>query len=550
MSPELSHHPGTGWARSWPYLGLVIYAVIHNYLFLNQGYSAALDEGYLQSMARRLIEGERLYEDFYFLRPPLSLYIQAALIQVLGDNYTLLAARIFWAGQHLTTVIIASCLYRPLVKRHELFFLLIATHILTGLLLPFPWYSYDAVFLAVLVVVVVARQKYLMAGLALFLAGMAKQNYLFLLPVTIIVLILISFFSRQTKSAGFSAVGNTFLGFFIPALVYAGYLISQGTADDFIRNVFVLPSQCHGLAWTFVIFQDNWRAFIESLPYILAIVLLFYRKRFRWLMIPAALVILVLYAGAIVSDVRRFIYFLVYINYTGAVLFFLRGRSRPRTDTDRHDRTWLLTLVLLLVIQYLSGFNYGGLLFAYMGAGFVFPLTYLNFRDYRSSWPGGLLAALLLLTAIGLGQYHKYKYVYHDKGRNCLTASVDVPKLRGLLTTPKNKARVEKLTVMIDSYSDEDDYILAFPDYPAIYYLTDRRNPSPIGWHYKHEYNKTMLAESIAALEKNQPALILISSDRIPSSLDRILDDRYNYLDTAGTVKIFQKAATPSPLSK
>ena len=66
-------------AKSWPYAIFVILVVIYNYFFLGQGFNGT-DEGYLLSLGQRIVDGDRPYLDFYFLRTPLSIYVQAGLI--------------------------------------------------------------------------------------------------------------------------------------------------------------------------------------------------------------------------------------------------------------------------------------------------------------------------------------------------------------------------------------------------------------------------------------------------------------------------------------
>ena len=103
-------------------------------------------------------------------------------------------------------------------------------------------------------------------------------------------------------------------------------------------------------------------------------------------------------------------------------------------------------------------------------------------------------------------------------------------KLAGIRSTPKKVNAFQALTEVIERHSEQDDYIFIFPDYPAIYYLTDRKNPTRIDWYYKREFNDRMFIESIEVLRKKKQKLILVHSDKTPPALRQFLENNYEKL--------------------
>jgi hypothetical protein len=84
---------------------IVVVGLAYRATFITQGFNAT-DEGWLQSVGRRITLGQVPYRDFRFAFPPVSIYKEAALQAIFGDAYTLLFARwVFVAEATLGSVI-------------------------------------------------------------------------------------------------------------------------------------------------------------------------------------------------------------------------------------------------------------------------------------------------------------------------------------------------------------------------------------------------------------------------------------------------------------
>ncbi|MCK4460551.1 MAG: hypothetical protein KAW46_02045 [candidate division Zixibacteria bacterium] len=511
----------------WPYLAFLLFVTLFSLLFLADGFNAT-DEGYLQSLAQRIVDGQRPGVDFYFLRPPLSLYIQAGLLALFGDSYSILAARWFWTLQMVLLTLMLSVVYRSFVNRTELFLLLCVSWIVSSLLIAFPWYSYDAAFFAVVALVLLHRRRHFAAGIAMLLAGLAKQNYL-LLPCFLIVAALVQWRWRKTRILTISSVVGLVAGFAVATLAYLGYLAWYGGGiEPFIENVFVLPHSTSDVPTSFLLFQNNHEALLKALPTIAAVVLLFwFSHRSRIILVVAVLVSLAAVVASMI-DQRWFIYQVVYLNYTLLIVASIRLVAICKRS-DKQPLTPFLTLaVAALVIQYLSGFNYSGVLFGYMGAAPGLVIGWVVWRKLSPSPHRRTIATAVLLVVVTLGLFYKYDFVYRDDKRHRLDSQFTESKLAGVLSTRRNVNQVASLVATVNEYTNRGDYIFVFPDMPALYYLTDRKNPTPIDWYALREFNLRMLTESITALEQHRPKLILLQSY---AELDfRRAGDPYPYL--------------------
>ncbi len=109
-----------------------------------------------------------------------------------------------------------------------------------------------------------------------------------------------------------------------------------------------------------------------------------------------------------------------------------------------------------------------------------------------------------------MGGYYKHREVYRDAPRDELTAEFQTPGLRGIKSTPRNVAQIDGLVTAVRIHSLPSDNIMIYPDFPVLYFLADRDNPTPIEWYYWRGFNKRMLQEAMLALAENPPKLVFV----------------------------------------
>ncbi len=492
-----------------PYLGFTIFVVVYNWLFLGQGFNAT-DEGYLLSLGQRIANGATPYVDFFFLRTPLSIYLQAWLLELFGDSYTVLASRVYWSAQMWLGAIILSFLYYRVVTRVETFLLLLATWVISSLLLSFPWYSYDAAFFATVAIVCFNGRWYFVAGILAALSGLSKQNYFLFVP-----LILAAVWGIQSLIKGIGRVSAKsalmlLVGFFAPIFGYAIYLAANGWLQLCWLNVFSLPQEASKMTVSWTLFQDNLAALVTSIPAIASVTLLFYYRPGNLLMRVG--IILTSLASVVIAAMghRSFVFSVLYANYTIAILIVISAlRARGSKCNDRTAGIVLMTVVGV-VLQYLAGFNYYGVEYAYMGAAVLVIAGFIGWQTYSLSPYRKLISLLLIGGLLLLGMYHKYSFVYRDGPRGQLNTQFRTEGLSGISSTERNVRQVDSVVALVRSESREKSPIFVFPDFPILYYLTDRRNPTPVEWYAPLELGEGLIQASIAGLRRAKPSLVLV----------------------------------------
>ncbi len=498
-------------ARYWPYAVFLAIVGVYSWFTLPDGFNAT-DEGYLLALGQRVVDGEVPYRDFYFLRTPLSVYIQAALIGLLGESYTVLASRIYWLVQMTLATVFLSFIYRRFVSTGELVALLLSTFAISTLLLPFPWYNYDAVFFAIVTALCIHNRKFLPAGIAAFLAAMCKQNYLALLPGYLILAGIVQWRVRSVTLVSRKDLIRMATGFLAPAVLYAGYLGIQGLLGAFYNNVFAWPPKASQTEIGFVLFQDHPEALVRALPMIAVVTIWFYLNR-----LPLIWKIIGRFAAAgtafwILYSHHNFVYATVYFGITVAVLVAIHS-VRGRTGLKNGVLQALLPMLIFgLILQYLAGFNYTGVILAYAGTGLLFAVGWVLLRRTSTIAHRKWLALELLVLVLVVGWFHRYTYVYRDADRSDLKSEFRTEKLAGIESSRRNTWQIDQIVSITRELTEPGDPIFVFPDFPVFYYLTDRVNPTPIAWYIQLEYGGPMTERALESLRKQGPKLIFVQT--------------------------------------
>ena len=277
--PENSTAPAAA-AGLWPWAAFLAVVLAYGYFFLGQGFNAT-DEGYLQAVGQRISDGQAPFTDFYFLRTPLSAYIQAGFIALFGDDYTILVSRVIWAVQQALVVLLIAFLFRRRLSGVALAMMMTLAWASATVIMNFAWYNYDAAFFAIVAVVLLSRRRHLLAGVAAFLAGMCKQNYLLLLPLLIVGDQVLPRLWRGRPILKRQGMVTLFVGFVAPALVYGVWLAVDGRLGAFFENIFVFPRKASTVSIWFGLFQNLHIALLRALPLVLTTCLMFFHRPSR-----------------------------------------------------------------------------------------------------------------------------------------------------------------------------------------------------------------------------------------------------------------------------
>jgi len=497
--------------RFWPYALFLLIVGVYSWFTLGQGFNAT-DEGYLLSLGQRVLDGQMPYRDFFFLRTPLSIYIQAGLLAVFGDSYTILASRIVWLLQMLLAALLLSVVYHRYVSRIETVALLLTTFAASTLLMSFPWYNYDAAVFAIVAAVLVFRRRFMAAGVAAALAMLCKQNYAALLPGYIFLALLVQWRLPAVRLLTRRDILHLAIGWATPTALFFAWLGSLGLMSAFVDNVVIWPTKASQTDLSFILFQNHAEAALAALPMILVVViwLNMHRLKGAWQIVGHVAV-----AGTavwIAISHHNFVYSFVYFGISTAVIFLAQVVRGKVTLKSEPVKALLPMLLFGLVLQYLAGFNYAGVILAYAGSGLLFAVAWVLMRNSGAGGGYRRYALEVLALVMLAAWFHRYDYVYRDAPRHDLAWEFKAARLNGLETSRRNNWLIDQMVAATEELTDSGDPVLVFPDFPVFYYLTDRVNPTPIAWYIQLEFGGPMTTRALESLRERPPKLILLQS--------------------------------------
>jgi hypothetical protein len=189
----------------------------------------------------------------------------------------------------------------------------------------------------------------------------------------------------------------------------------------------------------------------------------------------------------------------------------LAGRWRPLMPASLP--------VLGTALQYMSQVGFGGIQYSYLGAYLSVPVAGLFLVGLgRQGTPATARdRALTLAPAVVLSAYLVWgsvdvvsHVVYRDFPRAQLTATFATPKLAGVVTTPAQAKRIDTVVAAIDEYSSPGDPIFVMPDFPILYYLTGRTNPTRQDWYFPWTLTEAESRQAVVDLKRRPPRLALL----------------------------------------
>jgi hypothetical protein len=182
------------------------------------------DDGWLQAVARRLIEGEVPHRDFIFLRPALSAYLQVPVVW-LGGDWVIWWSRL-WGWVELAAI---AWLWSGLVGLRGSLRVIgyIAATLISAHTFPImAWHTLDGILLCTLGVVLAQRGALRTAFFCVGCAALCRQNFALFAPL---LLCAVGGPVRFWFVAGFWSA--------LPALVYVAALAAVGGAGDFVQQI-------------------------------------------------------------------------------------------------------------------------------------------------------------------------------------------------------------------------------------------------------------------------------------------------------------------------
>lgn len=552
---------------------LLVLGLVYRGQFLSEGF-VALDEGWLQSLGQRVVKGQLPYRDFNYLFPPLSVFKEASLIALLGDAYGILTARWLFSFEVAMSSVLAFIVLTRFVRPKIAFLATLPTTFFAVIGFYFANYNYDGEFFLLCSILVLVHDTNRLqvarffAGAAIGMAFLCKPTFLLFLPLPVIADVMKGRPLRRLAGEWLSF----FLGFAFVAAGALGYFIAVGSGSQFLYQSFRLATQANPRPAVEFIWQDLPGYFTSSghraalvvagVTTLAAIALRRPGLRLgaaRGNSSAAA-------AGALACGVGLFaaasslrsahsgdrgnflalaLCLLLALNAL-ALLFALLARRYPSSQDAAGIRPPLLlppeVPLFALGLQYAAQYTNSGSTIFYAGTflslpvALIFVYQVLAWRlsssraAIRSFVPRIVPAAAGLWLAVGAIALVD-STTYFDGDRSQLTRSFRSAKLSGVRSRPANVEGIEALIDVVKDTTKPDDPILVFPEMPALYFLTDRSNPTRQDWYDPNQLTSRISQQSISDMEQRPPRLVLIQRYWV-TDLEHVQPINYEAIDT------------------
>ena len=525
-------------------------------------------DGYLLTLAARVLDGQVPYRDFSYIRPPLPIFLQAALRATVPD-YGILASRWCFAVQAaLILVVVASLLARveprPVARAGlALGGTLLA---LTGGLSPMPWHTTDGIAFALLAAwaLVVAAERgrpglAALGGLAAGAAALSKQGFGVVLLAGLVLTLAPT--GRRIGRRPWHAAAAYLAGAAAVLAVAAGYLAAHGALTDAVDAVLRVPAETSR-----EVFGRQAPGLLVGMhvPRALGVLAGAGLLALCTLPLPAGLQLPlaaalpaaglgILWAhraggGIYLAHVAYVIEPLHAAVWLGGVGFLIRHAVR-RGSPDGPGAAWAVTLGLATL--YAATWSYVGIRAGVTALALAAPLVLLAVAHAadgaRTGRPG---AAWAVATGLVLGgalcavtTHVVLRYGAPGQGE----VSYRTPGLAGIHSRPIRVRTVDGVVELIQREVPPGGRIFAFVEFPALYVLAGRANATRVDWFLSEEVSRAEVRRALADLRARPPALVVLYAEnparigdpRLAPILG-FIRERYAEPETVGEVLVFR----------
>lgn len=485
------------------------------------------DRGFIPAFAHRIVSGESIYQDFYYVRPPLTPYLHTFEMALFPETLEMVAYRFFFYVFVWLSVLFSVLSLRKFFDFEKIGvspWLLGAIAFVLSVhnFFAAPWHTLDGILLASLGIFLISRgPKYgfLIAGLfSMGLAAMTKQPFA-VAPIAGMGLL---FWLYPWKKAAIATLGTVALA------GICGFVVESLLTPDFafFAN---MRAQTTGVT-SFA--EMQWSAFklyvrpaaASFLPAVMVwYVVKHHLKSPLTGKIMGGIVFLGLLAmaiGPLVVTMQAGQFVMPKSGFYHALLFC--GGMIAGLSILRRDRKGLAVLLTMMVIAWASGISWGyatPVLYSLPG---LFALAYFagtiaEFKAPKWSWPAAFLVCLASVATLNL-------YVYHDDFRTEITHDLGpvFPRLSHIQAGQEQYNRYAELKSLHGKYGDA---FTVLPSMPAAHYVTHSQPRIMADWVHDAEINyKAGIGPTIALLE--QPGNVVFA-----------LKDEMHRADESGTFR-------------
>lgn len=519
------------------------------YFFLYGSYGFAdTDQGFVQGLSWRILEGEIPHWSFFYVRPALSPVLHALELAVLPENYAILLSRlIFWLMLWASVAFALLSLHRfqPIKKTTGLTFGFIGAFafVLTAHNYPpMPWHTVDGVFFASLGIYLIIRRETLLslsaALLVLCLAAACKQPF-FIVPFLGIGLIWALYGARKGILALAFLIGTA-------SLFFMGlYLLSADLLGAMQQQIF-------GESKVADLFEAGIKVYLKPLIlWVLPLVIGIWAAK-RWkkeaLILPALPYVLLLFVGGMLA-LHAFFALQEQVSISpryGYVHGLFLAASGVSVVALLQDKKVAFTLLALLGVAWASGISWG----YQTPILFISPAVFALFWGLKTLakqeirfWMGPVLLGVALLSF-----FIMFRFPYGDGPRSGEQKHLGAlyPRLSGIWTHVKTYGKYKDLHRLKQQYEGE---FAVLPSMPLLHYLYDESPPLQVDWAHNAEMNWQQNRELILnKLNFIQPTIFLEKSrlhelgleGKYGSALARYVKENWSMINESEHFEIYR----------
>ncbi|MCB0841860.1 MAG: hypothetical protein KDE26_01205 [Bacteroidetes bacterium] len=510
----------------------IILPIIYFLAFGLIGFSDT-DQGFIQALSWRVINGEVPYLDFIYVRPPLSIYMHAIPMLIFPEPlvipaerflfYLFIALTVFWTTRTLQ----AYFDFHKIGVSVELFYALAFIFCVHNFP-PMPWHTVDGLLWASFGANRIARGKttfhHSLGLIALFMAGMCKQAFYPLIIMGPALLWILH---------GRRAFFRGLLGGYLPLLaVVSLILINMPEWGKLFVAQTTASSNLNDLIDTGLIKYIK-PFFFVSLPLVFA---WRFHILYDWKYLPVSIFGCVFF-GLLGLHVFKAMQTSTYIgpSFGFSQGFFLLAIGMALKDFWLNNKASSVQIFLLL-ISWCTGISWGYannmLFFAPILFGFIFIL----YHELGLIVPRYFFGTICILVVWIFATL--YQYPYRDSPRSQINQSPGeyFPAFTYIKTGDEF---IEKTREFHEIHQSFQGAFTILPAFPLASFITHTNNPLSVDWAHNAEaiYHQN---QELLQKELNQQAnFVLIQKDKIKEAND---PQPYGSLITGYIIDNWEKA--------
>lgn len=471
-------------------LFFIILCFLYYLFFVNKGI-VLYDEGYYFHIADRIIQGQAAYKDFFLQFTPGYFYFFALILKIFGEQII--------TGRFLILITCLAILFLEFKiadklnfsKAYDKTLLFLATVSFGFPLINNPGtLAWTAVFSSLLLVyffILWLRDKkiknLIFTGLSLALIFAVKQN------LGVYFIIISNFFLIFSSREKIKSLFVINLSFLIPTLSWIFYFIIISGTNRFLEFVTFNKAYAsiYSLSYPFFDLLSTPFGIFKLIPYYLPILLLVY----------------LIYSFLKEKRIERYIFPILSIaGFFGTVL--------PTSD-------------LLHVYPFYSLVLISGLIF-------------IKEKRIHKIW------LILVILSIGIGFYLTFfrEYYRYQPKYSFQNTDLKLDRTKGIKVDKPLASDLAKVNTFITNKTSKNDYILAYPFSPMLYFILERNNPSRYSIYYPGYLSNNQEIEVINEMRRKKVKYVVTRSEyQFKTPLSGFISSK-KIVFSSGTFRIFK----------